>query len=120
LKGGEAADVAIVIDIQIDELHSLGKIVAGTRVDIARGGGGGFRRKDSPMPDLSSVDAFRRTMLTAKTVTYSDPALGGAAGIYMAQLIDRLGISAEMNLKIKLHPGALLYQVVAKGSRDCG
>jgi molybdate transport system substrate-binding protein len=120
LTKGEAADVAIVTDTQIDELQKLGKVLAGTRLDVAKVGVGAFVRKNSPKPDISSVDAFKRTVLAAKTVTYSDPALGGAAGIYMARLMDRLGISDEMNQRIKLHPGGLLYQIVANGQADLG
>jgi molybdate transport system substrate-binding protein len=79
-------------------------------------------QKDSPKPDISSVDAFRRTLLAAKTVSWSDPARGGAAGIYMAHLMEHLGISAEINSKIKLDPtgGLLLYQMVANGDTDIG
>jgi molybdate transport system substrate-binding protein len=97
LAKGETADVVIVTDTQIDELQKLGKIVLGTRLDVARTGIGAFVQKDSPKRDISSVDTFRRTLLVAKTVTWSDPVRGGAAGIYMAQLMEHLGISAAMN-----------------------
>jgi molybdate transport system substrate-binding protein len=120
LKKGEPADVAIVTDIQIDELQKLSKIVVGSRLDVARVGVGVFVRKNNPKPDISSVDAFKRTLLTAKTITYSDSAFGGAAGIYVAQLIDRLGIAAEIKRKTKLYPGNLLYQVVAGGEAELG
>ena len=99
LKKGEAADVAIVSDQQIEELQRSGKVVAGTRVDVARTGVGVFVRKDSQRPDIGSVDAFKRTLLAARTVTYADPASGGAGGIYVARLMELMGISAEMNQK---------------------
>jgi molybdate transport system substrate-binding protein len=122
LRRGEAADVAIVTDNQIDELQFLGKVAAGNRIDIARTGVGAFVRKGSPKPDLSSVDAFKRTLEAAKAVTYADPASGGAGGIYVAQLIERLGLSAAMNRKIKLDlsGGYRLYQMVAGGDADLG
>jgi molybdate transport system substrate-binding protein len=122
LAKGEAADVAIVSDTQIDELQTSGKVVGGTRVDIARTGVGAFVRKNTQKPDIGSVDAFKRTLLAAKAVTYADPASGGAAGNYIAQLVDRLGISAEINMKKKLDPrgGSLMYQLVANGEADLG
>jgi molybdate transport system substrate-binding protein len=122
LAKGEAADVVIVSDTQIDELQKLGKVVGGTRLDVARTGVGAFVRKNSLKPDISSVDTFKRTLLAAKTVTYADPASGGAAGIYIADLIERLGISTEMNQKTKFDSrgGLLMYQIVANGEADIG
>jgi molybdate transport system substrate-binding protein len=119
---GEAADVAIVSDRQVDELQGSGRILVGTRVDIARTGVGVFVRKDSPKPDIGSVDAFRRTLLSATAVTYADPASGGAAGIYVAGLMERMGISAEMNRRTKFDPrgGLLMYQLVASGEATIG
>jgi molybdate transport system substrate-binding protein len=68
------------------------------------------------------VDAFKRTLQAAKAVTYADPASGGAGGIYVAQLIERLGLSAAINRKTKLDPsgGYRLYQMVADGDADLG
>jgi molybdate transport system substrate-binding protein len=122
LTKGEAADVAIVSDRQVDELEGSGKVLGGTRVDIARTGVGAFVRKDSPKPDISSVDAFRRTLLAVPAVTYADPASGGAAGIYVARLMERMGISAEMNKRTKFDPrgGLLMYQLVASGEATIG
>ena len=59
-------------------------------------------------------------MLAAKTITYSNPAAGGAAGIYMARLVEQLGMSAALKDKTKLVPGARLYQVIANGEADIG
>jgi molybdate transport system substrate-binding protein len=121
LEKGEIADVAIVSDTQIAELEKLGKVVAGSSLDVARVGVGAFVRKDSPKPDISSIDAFKRTVLAAKAVAYSDPAGGGPAGIYVARLMERLGISAEMNQRTKLYPpGPLQYESVANGEADLG
>jgi molybdate transport system substrate-binding protein len=121
LKHGEVADVAIVSDAQIDELQQLGKIVAGSHFDVAMVGVGIFVRTESPKPDISSVDAFKRTVLAAKAVAYSDPAGGGPAGIYIAHLMDQLGISVEMKHRTQLYPpGPLQYESVADGEADLG
>jgi molybdate transport system substrate-binding protein len=122
LRKGEGTDVVIVTDKQVSELQSLGKVVAGTRVDVARTGVGAFVRKGAPKPDITSVDAFRRTLLAAPTVTYAAPASGGAAGIYVASLMERMGISDEMKSKTKFDPrgGLLMYELVVKGEAEIG
>jgi molybdate transport system substrate-binding protein len=84
-------------------------VVGGTRLDVAKTGVGVFVRKNSPKPDITSVDAFKRALLAARTVTYADPASGGAAGLYVAQLMERLGISTEMNQKTKFDPRGGAY-----------
>ena len=109
LTKDEAADVAIVSGTQIDELQKLGKLVGGTRHDVAKTGVGVFVRKNSQKPDISSVDAFKRTALAAKAVTYADPASGGAAGIYMTHLMEHLGISIEMHQKTQFDPRGGAY-----------
>src|SRR5215831_19213544 len=104
LQKGEAADVVIVSGPQIDELQKSGKVVAGSRVDIAKVGIGVFVRKGAAKPDISSADAFKRSMLAAKAIDYTNPASGAADGIYLASLFDRLGIAAEMKAKTKHTP----------------
>ena len=86
LQKGEAADVAIVSGPQIDELQKSGKVVAGSRVDIAKAAVGVFVRKGAAKPDISSADAFKRSMLAAKLIDYTDPATGSADGIYLVSL----------------------------------
>jgi molybdate transport system substrate-binding protein len=120
LQKGEAADVAIVSGPQIDELQKSGKVVAGSRVDIAKAAVGVFVRKGAAKPDISSADAFKRSMLAAKAIDYTDPATGSADGIYLASLFDRLGIAAEMKPKTKLLRGPSLYASVASGEVEIG
>ena len=122
LKKGEAADVVIVSDKQFSELQGLEKIVAGTRVDVAKLGDGAFVRKGAPKPDISSVEAFKQTLLAAKAIAYLDPAGGAPSGIYMAKLMDRLGISVQMlpKTKTKLSTASSLFDVVVNGGADIG
>ena len=122
LAKGEPADVAIVSDRQVDELETSGKVLPGTRVDVARTGVGAFVRKGSPKPDMSSVDAFKHALQAAQSITYAAPASGGAGGIYVAHLMERLGISDEMNKKTKFDPrgGLLMYRLVADGEAEIG
>jgi molybdate transport system substrate-binding protein len=120
VQKGEAADVVTSSVPMIDRLHAQGKVVAGDRVIIAKVGVGVFVRKGAAKPDISSADAFKRSMLAARSIAYPDPAGGGASGIYVASLLERLGIAAEMKPKTKLSTLETLYASVASGDVEIG
>ena len=120
VQKGEAADIVISSVPMIDRLQAQGKVVAGDRVIIAKVGVGAFMRTGAAKPDISSADAFKRSMLAAKSIAYPDPAGGGASGIYVASLLERLGIAAEMKPKTKLSTLATLYASVASGEVEIG
>ena len=116
---GEAADLTIVSDRQNEELQKQGKIVAGSRVDLARVGVGAFVRAGTPKPDITSVEAFKRTLVAAKTIGYGDPASGGVSGTHMAALVERLGVAAEMKPKTKLFRNSqAALEALAKGDAE--
>jgi molybdate transport system substrate-binding protein len=118
---GEAADLMINAAPLMDQLREQGKVLAGDRIIIAKVGVSAFVRKGAAKPDISSSDAFKRSMLAAKSIIYPDPAGGGASGIYMASLLERLGIAAQMKPKTKLSPaGKVLYASVANGDVEIG
>jgi len=121
IQKDEAADVAILLGQQIEDLQKQGKIVVGSRHDIAKVGVGVGVRKGAPKPDITSVDTFKRTLLAAKSIAYGDPADGGASDVYIVELFDRLGIAAEIRSKTKIFPTTLLaMQAVAKGEVEIG
>jgi molybdate transport system substrate-binding protein len=120
VQKGEAADIVINSVPMIDRLQAQGKVVAGSRVIIAKVGVGVFVRKGAVKPAVSSADAFKRSMLAARSIAYPDPAGGGASGIYVASLLERLGIVAEMKLKTKLSTLGTLYASVASGDVEIG
>src|SRR5262245_30677565 len=70
IEGGEPFDVAILTAPLVDELVSKGKIAAATRTDVARVGLGLMIRAGAPKPDVSTVEAFRKTLVGAKSITY--------------------------------------------------
>jgi len=120
VQKGEAVDLVISAVPRIDQLQAQGKVVAGDRIVIAKVGVGAFVRKGAAKPDISSADAFKRSMLAAKSIAYPDPAGGGASGIYVASLLERLGIAAEMKPKTKLSTLGTLYSSVASGEVEIG
>src|SRR6476661_6232407 len=117
---GETADVIILSRPVMDELQKQDKVAAvpitnvvGTAVSVAA-------RAGAPKPDMSSVDAFKRTLLTTKSIVYADPAQGGASGVHFASVLDRLGIAEQMKPKTILVPGAQAADAVAKGEAELG
>jgi molybdate transport system substrate-binding protein len=121
LLKGEAADVAIVSGAQIDMLIRQGKVVQGSRVDIAKVGVGAFVRKGAAKPDLSSVDTFKRTMLATKSIGYNDPAAGAPVSLYLIELFERLGIAAEMRAKTTVFKQrSERFAAVARGDVEIG
>jgi molybdate transport system substrate-binding protein len=120
VQKGEPADVVISSVPMIDRLQAQGKVVPEDRVIIAKVGVGAFVRKGAAKPDISSTDDFKRSMLAARSIAYPDPAGGGASGIYVASLLERLGIGTEMKPKTKLSTLETLYASVASGEVEIG
>jgi molybdate transport system substrate-binding protein len=120
IEGGETFDVAILTPAAVDDLIRQGKIETGSRTNLARTGVGVAIRQGAAKPDISTVDAFKRTLLDAKSIAYGDPALGGASSIYFAGLLQRLGIAEAVKGKTKLTPPGESAQPVAAGEAELG
>jgi molybdate transport system substrate-binding protein len=102
IQKGESADVTIVSRSQLETLESQGKVAQGSRVNIAGVGVGVAIRKGAPKPDISSVEAFKRALISARSIGYVNPALGSSSGIYVAAMLERLGIAQDLKSKIRL------------------
>jgi molybdate transport system substrate-binding protein len=118
--GKEEFDVAVLTPEAIDGLTKDGKIAPGTRADLAKTGIGVVVKKGAPLPDIGTVDAFKRTLLAAKSVAYIDPKAGGSSGIYVARLLERLGIADQVNAKAKLIQGGAVADHIADGEAEIG
>jgi molybdate transport system substrate-binding protein len=118
LEAGAAADLVILTAEAIDDLIKRGKVVAGSRVDLARSGIGIAVRKGASKPDIGSPDALKQTLLAAKSVAHSKT---GMSGIYFPTVLARLGITDAMKSKIVMpEPGTPVGDVVAKGGAEIG
>ena len=115
---GEAADLLVSTPAGIDSLIKGGKVTDGTNASIASSGMGVAVLKGAPKPDISTPEAFRRALLAAKAVAYTDPASGGASGTHMVKVLERLGIANEVNAKAKLGRGIPVATFVVKGEAD--
>ncbi len=120
IEGGEAFDVAVLTPRAVDELIGKRRFVEGSRTNLARVGVGVMVRAGAPQPDIGSVDAFKRTLLAAKSVAYIDPASGGSSGIYVAGLLDRLGIADQVKPKVKLKHGGHVADLIVSGDAELG
>jgi len=117
LARGESADVLIMVGYALGDLAKAGKVDAATRVDIARSPIGMAVRSGAPRPDISTVDALRRTLLAARSVAYSD----SASGVYVGtEMFEKLGISAAMKPKSRMIPADPVASVVARGDAELG
>ena len=117
LQRGERADVLIMAAAGIDDLTKAGRVVAGSRVDLARSSIGLAVRKDAPKPDISTVDALRRALLQASSVAYSS----SVSGVYVStELFQRLGIAAEMRTRSRKVEREPVGAVVARGEAEIG
>jgi molybdate transport system substrate-binding protein len=118
IDGGETFDVAIITPAVVDDLAKKGKILPGSRIDLAKVGMGVAIKQGAPAPDIGTVDAFKATLLAAKSVAYIDPKAGGSSGIYFDKLLDRLGIADQVRAKAKLKAGGYVAELVASGEAE--
>jgi len=123
LGEGESADVAIVSGAGAKDLLARGKLVAGSAVHIADSSIGVAVRRGAPKPDISTVEAFKRTMLAAKSVACSKPVGGGQSGVHMAKVFEQLGIADAIAGKATYGaggPAGLVGLIVERGEAEIG
>jgi molybdate transport system substrate-binding protein len=120
VEGGEAFDVLVLNPRGIDDFIKKGKIAEGSRANLAKVGVGVMVKEGAPKPDISSVEAFKQALRNAKTVGYIDPASGGSSGIYVAGLLEKLGIAEEIKPKARLKQGGHVSDLVKAGEAELG
>jgi len=117
VRAGEAFDVVVLASDVIDKLAAEGRIVAGSRVDLARSGVAVAVRAGAPRPDIGSEDALRRAVLAARTVGCST----GPSGVQLAALFERWGIADAIRPRIvQAPPGVPVGSLVAGGAVELG
>src|SRR5688500_7120684 len=117
LERGEPADVLIMAATSVDDLIRQGRVVAGSRVDLVRSSIGMVVRAGARKPDISTVDALRRTLLEAQSIAYS----ASASGVYLStELFPRLGVAEQVAAKSKRIESERVAAVVARGEAEIG
>lgn len=120
IAGGESFDVVVIPEPPLEKLAESGQVDGKTRAALAKIGIGVVVKAGAPVPDVASVDAFKRALLAAKSVGYIDPAGGSTSGAYVAGLIERLGLGAELKAKTVLVRDGPVALHVARGEIELG
>ena len=119
LAGGETADLAILSESAVAALNNL--FVAGSIKNLGRTRTGVAIRDGAPKPDISTPEAFKRALLSAKAVSYTDPKGGGSSGVFFAGVLNRLGIADQVNRNAVLKKrGYEVGHALANGEADIG
>ena len=116
INAGKSFDAIVSGRAVIDGLIRDGRVVADTRIDLVRSGIGVEVRAGAPKPDISSVDAFKRALLNAKSIGY----LKVGSGAYLAPLLERLGIAEAIASKVTRPDTDIVSELVAKGEVELG
>jgi molybdate transport system substrate-binding protein len=117
IEQGEAFDLAVLVNFQTDDLIKKGKLIADSRADLMKAGIGVAVRRGAPMPDIATVDAFKATLLKAKSITYLKE---GASTIYLDGLFKRLGIAEQLAEKTVKPDTESVSEKVAAGEVELG
>ncbi len=117
IESGEPFDVAIINGEMLDDLIRQGKIAFGSQRAFGRVGLGVAIRAGAPKPDLSSVEALKHALVSAKSLAYAGE---GSSGAHFNALLARLGIQEEVGPKLRSVGGGETGQVVARGEAELG
>jgi molybdate transport system substrate-binding protein len=129
VRKGDVADLAIVSPQQWDDLRKEGKLDPAIRFVVAKVGFGVFVKEGTTNPDISSPEALKHTLLNARAVAVFAPGTVGPTLIYVTRIFDQLGISADLQPKLKYAvsgaiparpTAAALFDLVAKGDAEIG
>src|SRR6516225_3973775 len=117
LAAGETYDLLIMSLPSIEEHIKAGKVVSGSRVDLAKSGVGVGVRAGAPKPDISTTEALKKTLLAAKSIGYST----GPSGVYIVSLFQRMGIAEEIKDKLRqTQTGVFVGSIIANGEAEIG
>ena len=117
IEGGEPFDLAVLVNFQTDDLIKSGKLVADSRTDIMRAGIGVAVKRGAPKPDISTTEAFKRTLLAAKSITYLKE---GASTLHLVKVFAQLGIADALKDKTVQPMTESVSEMVAAGEVELG
>lgn len=119
LADGYPADMIVVTSEVLDQLKQDPKLSIQGAKPVARVGIGVAVHESAPVPDIRTVEAFKKTLLAAKSVVYIDPKVG-TSGKHVAEILQRLGIASEVNKKATLGQGGYVTEPVGRGEIELG
>jgi molybdate transport system substrate-binding protein len=117
LAAGETYDLLVMSSASIDEHIKGGKVVPGSRVDVAKSGVAIAVRAGAPKPDIGTTEALKKALLAARSIGYST----GPSGDYVVALFQRMGIADEVKPKLRQTPtGVFVASIIASGEAELG
>ncbi len=117
VEAGEPFDVAVLVDFQIDDLIKQGRLLSDSRTDLMKSGIGVAVKRGAPKPDISTVEAFKSTLLAAKSITYLKE---GASTIHLRKVFAQLGIADALLPKTVQTMTESVSELVADGQVELG
>jgi molybdate transport system substrate-binding protein len=118
---GEQTDVIILSFPVIEALENEGRFAAGSRTDLGRASCGVAVRDGMMMPNITTVDGFKRMLNFTASIAANDPAHGGSSGIYLADLLKRIGLYEQIAPKMKLYKtGRHCALALVRGEAEIG
>ncbi|HGM5323932.1 hypothetical protein AAY84_04285 [Serratia marcescens] len=118
IDGGATADVILLSRPVLDALQEQGKVTRGSIVNIGSSYVAIGVRAGTSKPDISTTEKLKTALLSAKSISYADPAKGGASGVYFASVIRQLGIAEQLKNRTVLVPGAEAGEMVVQGRAE--
>ena len=119
LADGYPADLVVITSEVAEQLRGGPTLDFSRAKPIARVGIGVAVHESAPIPDIRSVEAFRQTLLAARSVVYIDPKIG-TSGKHVAEILQRLGIASQVNQKTTLGQGGYITEPVGRGEIELG
>jgi molybdate transport system substrate-binding protein len=117
VESGEAFDLAVLVNFQTDDLIKSGKLVAATRADLMKSGIGVAVRRGAPRPDITTVAAFKGTLLDAPSITFLKE---GASTLHLNKVFADLGIADAVRAKAIMPETESVSEMVADGRAALG
>jgi molybdate transport system substrate-binding protein len=121
IEKGDPVDVAIVTEAQINKLESEGKVRSGSAASVGKVGIGLAASKSAAHADISSLDGFKRALLSARTIGHTDPAGGASSAIYASKLLADIDIAPEIRSKVRVFASNVkLFEALSNNTIDIG
>jgi len=117
IEQDEPFDIAVLVNFQADDLIRKSRLVADSRADVMRSGIGVAVKRGAPKPDISTVAAFKRTLLAAKSIVYLKE---GASTLHLEKVLAQLGIADALEAKTTKTAGESVSEMVAAGEAEIG
>jgi molybdate transport system substrate-binding protein len=121
LRAGQHADLVILSPVTIAAMDGQGRILKASATNVCQAEAGIGMPAGAALPDISTPEAFSRTLVAARAITATDPTAGGTAGVHFAKLLERMGIADSLKAKLILwNTGRAVIDTIATGKAELG